>query len=32
MAMHLHKAEIRVTGRFPLDMLRYDSCFPYTGH
>lgn len=31
MAMHLKRAEITTSNRFPLDMLRYDSCFPYRG-
>lgn len=26
-----HTATIKFSGRFPIDMLRFDSCFPATG-
>ena len=28
--LYLHEATVHVRGRFPVDMLRYDSCFPAT--
>lgn len=27
----LHKFKVQGRGHFPIDMLRYDSCFPYSG-
>ncbi len=32
MAMYLRRFTVRGSGEFPLDMLRYDSCWPKTGH
>jgi hypothetical protein len=29
--VYLHKFRVRGVGQFPLDMLRYDRCFPDTG-
>lgn len=29
--MYLHTAEVSGSGTFPLDMLRYDGCFPADG-
>lgn len=28
MAIHMHRARVTAGCRFPLDMLRYDSCWP----
>ncbi len=28
--LYLHEATVEISGQFPLDMLRYDSCFPAT--
>jgi len=28
--LYLHEATVEVHVRFPVDMLRYDSCFPAT--
>ena len=29
--MYEHIAEVRGRGQFPIDMLRYDQCYPRTG-
>lgn len=31
MALYVHTFKVRGGTRFPLDMLRYDACFPATG-
>jgi hypothetical protein len=31
MALHLRHFTVRGRGEFPLDMLRYESCWPYSG-
>lgn len=28
---YLHKFSVRGIGRFPIDMLRYDACYPASG-
>ena len=31
MTCYLHTFSVRGRGRFPVDMLRYDCCYPVTG-
>lgn len=30
MAIYIHTAKVKGSGSFPMDMLRYDQCFPAT--